>query len=65
MSLRHPHVVGVRGLDLLGDRVHIYMDWMPGGSVSRMVASSKFRLPEGLIRHCVRHVLLLLLLLKG
>ena len=57
-KLAHPHVVGVRDFDLLEDRAYIYMEYMPGGSVSGMLASFKFRLHEGLIRRYVRQALL-------
>jgi len=58
VTLRHPNVVGVRGFDLCENKAYLYMEWMPGGSVSGMIAQFKFRLHEGLIRRYTRHVVL-------
>ena len=60
VSLQHPHVVGVKGFDVLEEegKAYIYLEWMPGGSVSGMLSTFKYRLHEGLIRRYVRQALL-------
>jgi serine/threonine protein kinase len=55
-DLKHPFIVSYLGHDYLDDRLYLYMDFMPGGSVSQ-VLKEHGPLDEGLMATYVKQLL--------
>ncbi|KHO00773.1 MAP kinase kinase kinase Ste11 [Metarhizium album ARSEF 1941] len=63
-DLRHPNVVQYLGCSSSSDRLNIFLEYVPGGSVQTML-NSYGALPEPLVRSFVRQILMGLSYLHG